>query len=181
MSIFVTGVINCLTCHLPASAAASDLAVAGRLQAEGRPLHRAQRSGQQHLPYQTGHQRQRHGGHGGQDAGQGPADQHQTAVREQPERRLAQPHRMSSGAERLVGAIHALCVCVCRTVVWDRNSVSPQGLQDVAAALEKYESITVGHKPRPDSSPGLRTIFRLLPGTTPSDSCLFPSWTPLRH
>lgn len=113
MSIFVTGVINCLTCHLPASAAASDLAVAGRLQAEGRPLHRAQRSGQQHLPYQTGHQRQRHGGHGGQDAGQGPADQHQTAVREQPERRLAQPHRMSSGAERLVGAIHALCVCVC--------------------------------------------------------------------
>ena len=25
-----------------------------------------------------------------------------------------------------------------RTVVWDKNSVSPQGLQDVAAALEKY-------------------------------------------
>lgn len=29
-------------------------------------------------------------------------------------------------------------LCVSRTVVWDRNSISPQGLQDVAAALEKW-------------------------------------------
>ena len=29
------------------------------------------------------------------------------------------------------------CVCWDRTVIWDRNNSSPQGLQDVAAALEK--------------------------------------------
>ncbi|TMS17884.1 F-actin-uncapping protein LRRC16A [Larimichthys crocea] len=28
-----------------------------------------------------------------------------------------------------------------RTIVWDRNNVSPQGLQDVAAALEKNYTI----------------------------------------
>lgn len=32
---------------------------------------------------------------------------------------------------------HVFGLCVCRTVVWDRNNISPQGLQDVAAALEK--------------------------------------------
>uniref|UniRef100_W5KIN2 Capping protein regulator and myosin 1 linker 1 n=1 Tax=Astyanax mexicanus TaxID=7994 RepID=W5KIN2_ASTMX len=30
-----------------------------------------------------------------------------------------------------------------RTVIWDRNNVSPQGLQDVAAALEKYVLLLV--------------------------------------
>lgn len=62
------------------SPAAADLAVPGRLQAEGRPLHRPQRSGQQHLSHQSGHQWKCHGRHGRQDAGQSPADQHQTQV-----------------------------------------------------------------------------------------------------
>lgn len=35
----------------------------------------------------------------------------------------------------------ASCICVIlsdyRTVIWDKNNTSPQGLQDVAAALEK--------------------------------------------
>lgn len=34
-------------------------------------------------------------------------------------------------------------VCVCRTVIWDKNNTSPQGLQDVAAALEKYVALSI--------------------------------------
>lgn len=34
------------------------------------------------------------------------------------------------------------CFYVCRTVIWDKNNTSPQGLQDVAAALEKYVSLS---------------------------------------
>lgn len=30
-----------------------------------------------------------------------------------------------------------LLLFLCRTVMWDKNNTSPQGLQDVAAALEK--------------------------------------------
>lgn len=30
---------------------------------------------------------------------------------------------------------------LCRTVVWDKNNTSPQGLQDVAAALEKWVTV----------------------------------------
>lgn len=62
------------------SPAAADLAVPRWLQAEGRSLHSPQRSGQQLLSDQTGHQWKCHGRHGGQDAGQSPADQHQTQV-----------------------------------------------------------------------------------------------------
>lgn len=60
--------------------AAADVSVPGRLEAEGRPLHRAQRSGQQHVAHPDRHQRQRHGRHGRQDARQGAADQHQAEV-----------------------------------------------------------------------------------------------------
>lgn len=38
---------------------------------------------------------------------------------------------------RVIFLISFIFVCICRTLVWDRNNLSPQGLQDVAAALEK--------------------------------------------
>lgn len=54
--------LTCKIISLSFSApAAADLALIGRLQAEGRPLHRPQRSGQQHLADQAGHQRELHG------------------------------------------------------------------------------------------------------------------------
>ncbi|XP_071403379.1 F-actin-uncapping protein LRRC16A-like [Centroberyx affinis] len=43
-----------------------------------------------------------------------------------------------------------------RTVVWDRNSVSPQGLQDVAAALEKNYTIRFMPIPIMDAAQALR-------------------------
>ncbi|XP_070841371.1 F-actin-uncapping protein LRRC16A [Chaetodon trifascialis] len=43
-----------------------------------------------------------------------------------------------------------------RTVVWDRNSVSPQGLQDVAAALEKNYTIRFMPVPIMDAAQALK-------------------------
>ncbi|XP_031441755.1 F-actin-uncapping protein LRRC16A [Clupea harengus] len=43
-----------------------------------------------------------------------------------------------------------------RTVVWDKNSVSPQGLQDVAAALEKNYTIRFMPMPIIDAAQALR-------------------------
>ncbi|XP_029919534.1 F-actin-uncapping protein LRRC16A isoform X2 [Myripristis murdjan] len=43
-----------------------------------------------------------------------------------------------------------------RTVVWDRNSVSPQGLQDVAAALEKNHTIRFMPVPIMDAAQALK-------------------------
>ncbi|XP_066538421.1 F-actin-uncapping protein LRRC16A-like [Hoplias malabaricus] len=44
-----------------------------------------------------------------------------------------------------------------RTVIWDRNNVSPQGLQDVAAALEKNFTIRFMPIPIIDASQALKT------------------------
>ncbi|KAM9384108.1 F-actin-uncapping protein LRRC16A isoform 2-T2 [Pholidichthys leucotaenia] len=44
-----------------------------------------------------------------------------------------------------------------RTLVWDRNSVSPQGLQDVAAALEKNYTIRFMPVPIMDAAQALKT------------------------
>ncbi|XP_026881362.2 F-actin-uncapping protein LRRC16A isoform X2 [Electrophorus electricus] len=44
-----------------------------------------------------------------------------------------------------------------RTVIWDRNNVSPQGLQDVAAALEKNFTIRFMPLPIIDASQALKT------------------------
>ncbi|XP_056876162.1 F-actin-uncapping protein LRRC16A-like isoform X3 [Takifugu flavidus] len=44
-----------------------------------------------------------------------------------------------------------------RTVVWDRNNVSPQGLQDVAAALEKNFTIRFMPVPIMDAAQALKT------------------------
>nr|XP_046273541.1 F-actin-uncapping protein LRRC16A isoform X2 [Scatophagus argus] len=44
-----------------------------------------------------------------------------------------------------------------RTVVWDRNNVSPQGLQDVAAALEKNYTIRFMPVPIMDAAQALKT------------------------
>lgn len=60
---------------------ASAVLVPGRLETEDRGHHHHQCPGEQHLPDQSGHQWERHGRHGSQDAGQGAADQHQAQVR----------------------------------------------------------------------------------------------------
>ncbi|KAM4630614.1 F-actin-uncapping protein LRRC16A [Polymixia lowei] len=44
-----------------------------------------------------------------------------------------------------------------RTVVWDRNNISPQGLQDVAAALEKNYTIRFMPIPIVDAAQALKT------------------------
>lgn len=54
---------------------APHLSVPGWLQAEDRSVHCAERAWQQLHALQVGHQRERHGGHGSQDAGEGPTNQ----------------------------------------------------------------------------------------------------------
>ena len=48
-------------------------------------------------------------------------------------------------------------VCVYRTLVWDKNNTSPQGLQDVASALEKYVC---------------RSLLTFHPFTSQTDMCI---------
>lgn len=68
-------------CCLVFPPTASAVLVPGRLETQDRGHHHHQCPGKQHLPDQSGHQWERHGGHGGEDAGQSAADQHQAQVR----------------------------------------------------------------------------------------------------
>lgn len=73
-------VIQCCMMSAPSPSTASAVLVPGRLKTQGWGHHHHQCLGQQHLPDQSGHQWEWHGGHGSEDAGQGSTDQHQTQV-----------------------------------------------------------------------------------------------------
>lgn len=51
---------------------------------------------------------------------------------------------------------------LCRTVIWDKNNTSPQGLQDVAAALEKWVTVMMCSA-LTQTSGGVSAVHALIP------------------
>lgn len=84
---------------------AAGISVSGRLKAEGGSVSGAECTGRKQQSDPSGHQREQHGRLWGEDAGQSPADQHQTQV----------PHTPTTGSfgtHSCTEMYSVHCVCI---------------------------------------------------------------------